>query len=104
MDNVERIRLVKAMEFIARQVNDEMVFEDWLTNGVADGAVEYGDLTASASDEEALGCYIEDDAFAETMASFLRVMSCARKFGGMCCDKVSTRGELRGKAYGKLRG
>lgn len=30
MDNNERIKLVKAMEFIARQVNDEEVFEGWL--------------------------------------------------------------------------
>ena len=41
----ERVKMVKAMEFICRQINDEDVFMGWLMNGVADGDIEYGDLS-----------------------------------------------------------
>ena len=54
MDNNERIKLVKAMEFVARQVNDEEVFEGWLINGVADGDIEYGSLEVTEDDKEIL--------------------------------------------------
>ena len=36
MNRLERAKMVKAMEFIARQINDENVFEGWLMEGVAD--------------------------------------------------------------------
>ena len=42
--NIERMKMVKAMEFIARQVNNEEIFNAWLTDGVPDGDIEYGDL------------------------------------------------------------
>ena len=42
----DRVKMVKAMEYIARQVNDERVFDYWLSLGVADGDIEYGDLSA----------------------------------------------------------
>lgn len=48
MNRIERIKMVKAMEFIARQVNDENVFERWLIGGVSDGDIEYGELDARA--------------------------------------------------------
>ena len=37
----ERTRMVKAMEYICRQINDEDVFNGWLMGGVADGDIEY---------------------------------------------------------------
>ena len=90
--NSERVKMVKAMEFIARQINDEDVFEGWLINGVADGDIEYGDLD---DDDEygTLDYYIDDDAFADLMGCFLRRMARAAKSGGLYCDDVVSKGE-----------
>ena len=88
MNKIERIKMVKAMEFIARQVNDEDVFEHWLMYGVADGDIAYGNLNVDAEDEEDLDYYISDKAFAELMDDFLTVMSDAGKSGGLYCDRV----------------
>lgn len=89
MNIPERTKMVKAMEFIARQINDEEVFEGWLINGVADGDIEYGDLTVG--EDEDLSYYLDDDNFAYLMACFLRRMAAARKSGGLYCDKVLSK-------------
>ena len=44
MNTKERVKMVKAMEYIARQLNDESIFMGWLSIGVADGDIPYGDL------------------------------------------------------------
>lgn len=85
MNKTERIKMVKAMEFICRQINDEDVFAGWLYNGVADGDIEYGDL--SGEDTGDLDFYCEDD-FTDIMGCFLRVMRAACKSGGLYCDGV----------------
>lgn len=87
MKKAERIKMVKAMEYIARQINDEEVFEGWLINGVADEDIEYGDLSADKGAED-MEYYIEDDAFKDLMGCFLRRMASARKSGGLYCDGV----------------
>ena len=87
-DSIERIKMVKAMEFIARQVNDEEVFEEWLVMGVADGDIEYGDLGIRASDAETMEYYINDDDFAYLMHTFLNMMANAKKSGGLYCDGI----------------
>ena len=84
----ERIKMVKAMEFIARQINDEGVFESVLIDGVADGDIKYGDLEVRDEDREELGVYIEDESFADLMHTFLYVMKKAIRSGGLCCDDV----------------
>lgn len=84
---IERLRMVKAMEYITRQINDEEVFMGWLYSGVADGDIKYGDL--SDDDDGTLEYYIEDDkTFADLMACFLRRMARAKKSGGLYCDGV----------------
>ena len=88
MNKIERIKMVKAMEYIARQVNDEEVFYSWLTVGVADGDIEYGDLNVNDDDLINLGYYIDDKTFAELMEVFLSVMKRAKKSGGLYCDNV----------------
>jgi hypothetical protein len=84
----ERIKMIKAMEYIARQINDEEVFIGWLYAGVADGDIEYGDLDFSVEDVDNLYTYIEDQAFSELMGCFLRRMRAASKSGGLCCAGV----------------
>lgn len=84
----ERIKAVKAMEFLARQVNSEFVMEYWLTYGVPDGDIEYGDLGENETDEELVYMVEDDDGFAELMKAFLCTMSRARKDGGLYCGDV----------------
>lgn len=81
MNKTERIKLVKAMEMLARAVNDESVFMEWLTLGVADGDAENDDLEY----------YTEDDVFADLMDVFLDTMSDARKSGGLYFDNVLSK-------------
>ena len=88
MNTIDRIKMVKAMEFVARQVNDEGVFESWLIGGVADGDIKYGDLEVRDEDREELEVYIEDESFADLMHTFLYVMRNASRSGGLCCDNV----------------
>ena len=90
----ERIKMVKAMEFIARQINDEDVFYSWLSVGVADGDIEYGDLQVTEDDADNLEYYYSDDKeFADLMETFLRIMAKARKSGGLYCDNVVSKEE-----------
>lgn len=88
MNSTERIKMVKAMEFIARQINDELVFDHWLTGGVADGDIDYGDLTVNEDDAEMLDYYLEDENFKDLMQLFLRLMASAKKNGGLYADGV----------------
>ena len=85
MNKAERIELVKAMETIARAVNNENVFMTWLVDGVADG-----DIKGDTTDEE-LEYYTEDDTFADLMDTFLYVMFNANKSGGLCCDGIVSK-------------
>lgn len=87
----ERIKMVKAMEFICRSINDEGVFEGWLISGVADGDIRYGDLTVNDGDAEELEIYLQDEDFADLMHTFLRVMKNAQRSGGLCCDGIVDR-------------
>ena len=90
----ERIKMVKAMEFIARQINDEEVFYSWLSVGVADGDIEYGDLQVTEDDKDNLEYYYSDDVeFADLMETFLRTMAKARKSGGLYCHNVVSKEE-----------
>lgn len=83
MNKPERIQAVRAMEFLARAVNDEDDILLWLEEGVADG-----DIDENTTDEELLD-YVEDDkTFAELMKTFLCVMHYAEKDGGLYIDGV----------------
>lgn len=88
MNTNERIKMVKAMEFICRQINDEDVFMPWLTDGVADGDIDYGDFDIKLNDEAILDYYISEEHFGELMDTFLHCMSQAKKSGGLFCDNV----------------
>jgi len=84
-DRKERAKMVCAMEYIARQVNHEGVFEHWLMNGVADGDIDRGCF----DDNDTLDYYVEDkDTFADLMQTFLEVMYGAYKDGGLYCNGV----------------
>ena len=86
MDRMERNKLVCAMEYIARQINDEDVFECWLVSGIADGEIAYGDMTADCE-----YYYNDDERFADLMDTFLWVMEKAYKTGGLYCDGIVSK-------------
>lgn len=83
----ERAEVVKAMETIARCVNDEDVLESWLMCGVADGDINE-DTTA---DEIIEMGYTTDDTFKDVMSVFLRMMKNAWNSGGLYCDGVVSK-------------
>ena len=80
----KRAKLVRAMELLARAVNDESIFESWLIYGVADG-----DIDGTETDED-LEYYCEDADFAELMHQFLGLMTEAYESGGLYCDGVTS--------------
>lgn len=83
----DRRKAIVAMEFLARQVNDEEVFEYWLMNGVADGDIEYGSFDITDIDEY----YLEDDNFKELMTDFLFLMKGAFNSGGLYCGGIVSK-------------
>lgn len=93
MNAIERIKMVKAMEFICRNMNDEAILMEWLSIGVEDGDIEYGDLDVKGDDPEELEYYIDEVTFADLMDSFLHLMQRAYKSGGLYCDNVVSKPE-----------
>ena len=95
MNIKERTKMVKAMEFIARNLNDESIFYTWLSIGVADGDIPYGDLAyRGAGDEvdEEVAYYCEDKNFAELMDTFLWCMRRAKRDdSGLYCDGIVSK-------------
>lgn len=88
---IERMKMVKAMEFICRNINDEEVFETWLIMGVGDGDIKYGDFyvpCALIEEDEAYWYVKDDERFAELMETFLSCMKNAKKSGGLYCGGV----------------
>lgn len=86
-----RAEMVRAMETVARAVNDEEVFYGWLLCGVADG-----DINDDTTDED-LEYYCEDKTFADLMERFLDLMTRAKKNGGLYVDKVVSKYEGKTK-------
>lgn len=75
MDINERIKMIRAMDMIARSVNNENAFMYWLENGVPDG-----DITEDTTDEE-LKYLCDDDIMKYIMHSFVKLMGYANKDG-----------------------
>ena len=88
MNKIERAKMVLAMEFIARQINDEDVFDGWLMCGVADGDINYGEFDPQMVDE----CYLDNKTFYNLMNCFLRRMKGAYESGGLYCDNIVATG------------
>ena len=72
----KRIELIKAMDMIARCINDEDILVDgWLAGGVPDGLVEEG--------YEAIAGFTFDENMKDFMDCFMRCMVRASKSGGL---------------------
>ena len=86
----DRVQMVRAMETIARSINDEEVLLGWLMGGVADG-----DIDNKTTDEAIVDMYCKDDeTFIGLMDCFLRCMKRAYTSGGLYAGNVvSTIGD-----------
>ena len=90
-ENEKRIKMLKAMEYIARCTNDEELFYIWLYAGVPDGEIKYGDLSLSNNDLR-LTDYTDNKTFAEIMHAFLKLMHrIYEEETGLYCDNVLSR-------------
>lgn len=85
MNRIEREKMVRAMEMIIRNVNDEELLESWLMVGVADGDIPYGQLELSEDFDEG---YIDNTNFKNLMSVFLKTMHYAWEDGGLYCDRI----------------
>ena len=91
MNRTDRLKMVKAMEFICRNLNDESIFYDiWLQDGIADGDIRYGDLDVN-SEDGTLDYYIKDDNFADVMHTFIYCIWKCYKSGGLYCDDICSK-------------
>lgn len=87
MSAIDRVKMVKSMEFIIRNLNDESILDAWLMLGVADGDIEYGDLSCETNSEN-LDYYTDSKELSYLMKLFLSCMSKAKQSGGLYCDNV----------------
>ena len=77
----EKVKMIRAMETIARNLNDEELVQYWLMLGVSDG-----DITDDTTDEEIDDMY-DDHDLKEFMNVFFKLM------------KYATEGECSGTFY-----
>lgn len=86
MNKAERCQAVRAMDLLARSVNNEdILYGKWLMGGVADG-----DIDENTTDED-LEWYIGDKEFSELMSCFLRCMKAAKEDGGLYIDGIVSK-------------
>lgn len=86
---LKRAEIVKAMDTMARCINNEDVFEPWLMCGVADGDID----CRTQLDEIVEMGYCEDDTFKDLMTLFLKLMNRAS------VDGIYTDGIVSGTKY-----
>lgn len=87
MDIIKRAKMVVCMEYIARAINNEDVFDGWLLEGVADGDIKDGSLDLGEVDS----FYLENDNFKDLMSLFLELMREAATNGGLYIDGVVSK-------------
>ncbi len=81
---IQRAKAILAMEYLARQLNNEDVFECWLMGGVADGDIPYGSFDISDVDKY----YVEPENFKYIANCFMRLMVNSYGNGGIYCGGV----------------
>ncbi len=75
----ERVKLLRAMETIARCVNDEDVFELWIIHGIPDGEIK-----ENTTDEDLEWLAEDEDSMLDIMDTFVKLMKNAYRSGGLC--------------------
>ena len=101
----ERKEMIVAMDAIMRALNDEEIFDQWLSIGVADGDIIHEEIQEKISETESDFVYYEDDEnFADLMDTFLCIIYYAishkhiikeKRNGVLYCDGVISKPEIR---------
>ena len=86
MNTHGRCEILRAMELLARTVEDDHVFTEWLMEGVADG-----DITPDTTDNEMDGYIADDEVFAGMLYTFMHLMCSAFENGGLSVDGVKSK-------------
>lgn len=76
--------MLKAMEIIMRNLNDEEVFETWLTDGIPDGT--------PLDDDDSFEEFTDNVTFADIMDTFVYIM-------GKACPMPESSSARRGTLY-----
>ena len=87
VNHMERAKVVKAMETMARCINNENIFEFWLWGGVADGDITEDTTLEDIIDEG----YTKDETFKDLLDLFMKLMYKASKDGGLYCNYISSK-------------
>ena len=94
-ERIRRGQKVIAMDTLAKCVNDERFYEEWLTLGVAEG-----DITSlTKPEDETVDCYCEDEEFQYLLTTFNRVMHKAWHSGGLYDGKVCSMDKAEWENY-----
>ena len=80
----ERYVAIRAMDMLARQINNEAALEMWFAQGISDGDIDL------ETPDEMLADYIGDEKFRDVLDTFLCVMSESYKQGGLSVDGVNS--------------
>lgn len=75
----DRVKAVRAMDFLARSLNNVDHLERWLMYGVADG-------DQTLTDKEIADTYCDDATFTALSDEFTYLMRIARNNGGLFID------------------
>jgi hypothetical protein len=84
----ERIAVIKAMDLIIHNLNDERDIFWWLENGVPDG-----EINEDTPEEDLQWLVEEDDMFADIMSTFTKIMRRQPVNGAMWVDNVLSKEE-----------
>jgi len=86
IDAIGRAKIIIAMDFIARCITDDAIYDSWLMYGITDGDIAYN----TAPEEIIKRGYCDDYIFRKIMELFLRLMKSASNCGGLSYDRVVT--------------
>ena len=92
---IEEAKMVLAMEYIARQINDEEILIDWLTYGVTDDDIDYGSFDIAEVDEY----WLKYENFKALMTTFLNCMCHAKESGGLYSAGITTYDSNENESY-----
>lgn len=89
-NDLQRAEVVKAMDLLARCINDESQFMGWLCVGVADG-----DIDDNTTPQEIVDMgYTDDGTFKDLMSAFIRYIHYAYEDGGIYCNGIVSKDKI----------
>ena len=95
-NTIEKILIIKAMEFIARRINCEDCFTDWTNYGIPDNICIQDDLNIYVDDDKKLEYFLNDENFSVLLNSFLTLMINAYFCKGISCAGVKNSIRVKG--------